>query len=145
MGTTGYQARQHVGRFDAGCQQLGAIGLHGPARWPTPTSDGWQPLQHGARRCLARGQRGLPQPLVQRHLWTRHGPSAAARRRAFARWHQPLAHLIALADWLKASDEDLETLGFADVQIGESAELVRKLRAAGAPDKLGRVALIFGG
>jgi len=62
-----------------------------------------------------------------------------------AHYVQAVYEVIALSDWLKASDEDLETLGFANVQIGESAELVRKLRAAGTPDKISRVALTFGG
>jgi fructokinase len=53
--------------------------------------------------------------------------------------------VIGQADWLKASDEDLETLGFVDVQVDQSAELVRKLRAVVAADRLSRVALTFGG
>ena len=56
-----------------------------------------------------------------------------------------LKDVIALTDWLKASDEDLETMGFANVGIGESARLVHELRAGVAPDALHRVALTFGG
>jgi fructokinase len=53
--------------------------------------------------------------------------------------------VMVLADWLKASDEDLETLGFATVCIGESARLVGELRASATPGALSRVALTFGG
>jgi fructokinase len=56
--------------------------------------------------------------------------------------------VIGLTDWLKASDEDLETMGFANVAIGESPRLVselRQLRAAQAPGAMSRVALTFGG
>ena len=56
-----------------------------------------------------------------------------------------LHEVIALTDWLKASDEDLETLGFSGVAIGESPRLVRELRAGVAPGRLSRVALTFGG
>ena len=56
-----------------------------------------------------------------------------------------LREVIGLTDWLKASDEDLETMGFANVAIGESPRLVRELRAACAPANLSRVALTFGG
>ena len=63
---------------------------------------------------------------------------------------QALREVIALTDWLKASDEDLETMGFANVSIGESHRLVHELRqmaaAAGmATHTLSRVALTFGG
>ncbi|PIT73281.1 carbohydrate kinase family protein [Limnohabitans sp. G3-2] len=53
--------------------------------------------------------------------------------------------VIGLSDWLKASDEDLKTMGLADVSLGESPRLVSELRAAGAPGTLSRVALTFGG
>ena len=59
-----------------------------------------------------------------------------------------LHEVIALTDWLKASDEDLQTLGFAHVTLAESPRLVRELRglcAKGAPGALSRVALTFGG
>jgi len=62
-----------------------------------------------------------------------------------AHYVQALHRVIAETDWLKASDEDLQHLGFAGVQISESAELVRELRAGAKPDKLSRVALTFGG
>jgi fructokinase len=57
---------------------------------------------------------------------------------------QALHQVIALTDWLKASDEDLETLGFQSVTIAESGRLVRELRAGVAAGALGRVALTFG-
>ena len=62
-----------------------------------------------------------------------------------AQYVQALREVIALTDWLKASDEDLETMGFADVRLSESARLVQKLRAGVAPGALSRVALTFGG
>ena len=62
-----------------------------------------------------------------------------------AQYVQALHEVIALTDWLKASDEDLETMGFANVAIGESARLVSELRADVAPGALSRVALTFGG
>lgn len=61
---------------------------------------------------------------------------------------QALGEVIALTDWLKASDEDLETMGFANVAIAESPRLVRELRqsrSGAAPNTLSRVALTFGG
>ncbi len=61
---------------------------------------------------------------------------------------QALREVMALTDWLKASDEDLETMGFGNVAIGESPRLVsqlRELRAMGTPGALSRVALTFGG
>ena len=56
-----------------------------------------------------------------------------------------LKEVIALTDWLKASDEDLQTMGFADVRPAESARLVQALRAGVSQDALSRVALTFGG
>lgn len=56
-----------------------------------------------------------------------------------------LKEVIALTDWLKASDEDLETMGFAQVGMGESPRLVRQLRASVPAGALSRVALTFGG
>jgi fructokinase len=55
-----------------------------------------------------------------------------------------LKEVIALTDWLKASDEDLQTMGFAQVGKGESSRLVRELRAGVSPGALSRVALTFG-
>jgi fructokinase len=48
---------------------------------------------------------------------------------------------VALADWVKASDEDLETLGFADASL-DHADAVRQRFARG---RNRRVALTFGG
>ncbi len=62
-----------------------------------------------------------------------------------AQYVRAVQQVIDQTDWLKASDEDLQHLGFGNVQIIESAELVRKLRAGAKPDKLSRVALTFGG
>ena len=67
---------------------------------------------------------------------------------ALTEYVQALREVIALTDWLKASDEDLETMGFANVAIAESPRLVRELRqsrSGAAPNTLSRVALTFGG
>ena len=48
--------------------------------------------------------------------------------------------VAALADWLKASDEDLETLGFADVKRANATTLAASFAAQGAS----RIALTFG-
>ena len=56
-----------------------------------------------------------------------------------------LKDVIALTDWLKASDEDLQTMGFAGVRLAESARLVQALRAGVPQAALSRVALTFGG
>lgn len=53
--------------------------------------------------------------------------------------------VIALTDWLKASDEDLKTMGFEHVQLEESGRLVQALRAIAPNSALSRVALTFGG
>lgn len=52
--------------------------------------------------------------------------------------------VIALTDWLKASDEDLETMGFKEVRQSESDRLVQALRAGVPTGVLSRVALTFG-
>lgn len=57
---------------------------------------------------------------------------------------QALREVIAVTDWLKASDEDLETMGFTGVALSESARLVSELRDGAGPDRLSRVALTFG-
>jgi fructokinase len=48
--------------------------------------------------------------------------------------------VASLADWLKASDEDLETLGFTDVRRANAPALAATLAAQGAS----RIALTFG-
>jgi fructokinase len=53
--------------------------------------------------------------------------------------------VMVLADWVKASDEDLETLGFEDVNLAESARLVAEMRSSAMPGALSRIALTFGG
>jgi fructokinase len=58
---------------------------------------------------------------------------------------QALHEVIALTDWLKASDEDLEALGFTDVSRESSARLIQALRASAASGALNRMALTFGG
>jgi len=51
---------------------------------------------------------------------------------------------MVMADWLKASDEDLETLGFEGVNLPNSAHMVAQLRSSAMPGALSRVALTFG-
>jgi fructokinase len=48
---------------------------------------------------------------------------------------------VPLADWLKASDEDLELLGFASPKRSQGAEIAKHFTAQG----ISRVALTFGG
>ena len=56
-----------------------------------------------------------------------------------------LHDVIALTDWLKASDEDLQTMGLGDIRLAESGRLVQSLRARLPAGALSRVALTFGG
>jgi fructokinase len=53
---------------------------------------------------------------------------------------QAVREVAAQADWLKASDEDLELLGFDDVSLANAAELASQWTAQGCS----RVALTFG-
>ena len=53
--------------------------------------------------------------------------------------------VMAVTDWLKASDEDLAALGFTDVRLAESARLVQALRADAPDTALSRMALTYGG
>ena len=62
-----------------------------------------------------------------------------------ASYVQALRQVIALTDWLKASDEDLQTMGFEQVELGQSPRLVQALRADVPAGALSRVALTFGG
>jgi fructokinase len=48
---------------------------------------------------------------------------------------------VPLADWLKASDEDLALLGFAAPKLSQGAEIAKHFTALG----ISRVALTFGG
>ena len=48
--------------------------------------------------------------------------------------------VAALADWIKASDEDLELLGFAHADIAHAPEIAQRFAAQGAS----RIALTFG-
>ena len=48
--------------------------------------------------------------------------------------------VAALADWIKASDEDLELLGFAHANIAHAPEIAQRFAAQGAS----RIALTFG-
>lgn len=57
---------------------------------------------------------------------------------------QAVREVMALADWLKASDEDLETLGHQNVTLTHSAALVAQLRQQAGPGRLSHVALTFG-
>jgi fructokinase len=66
-----------------------------------------------------------------------------------AQYVSALHEVIALTDWLKASDEDLQTMGFTHVVLSESERLVHELRAGVTPNPsspmtLSRVALTFG-
>lgn len=62
-----------------------------------------------------------------------------------AAYLQALREVIKLTDWLKASDEDLSTLGYSEVGMANAAGLVRALRQDAAPSTLRRIALTFGG
>ena len=53
---------------------------------------------------------------------------------------QAVREVAALADWLKASDEDLELLGFAEVSLANASSLATHWMAQGCS----RVALTFG-
>ena len=68
-------------------------------------------------------------------------PQVAPDRPAYV---QAVREIMALTDWLKASEEDLQCLGFTNTHIGESARLVSALRANAAPHTLSRVALSYG-
>lgn len=57
---------------------------------------------------------------------------------------QALHQVIALTDWLKASDEDLQTMGFTGVSLAHSQHLVGTLRSGVSAGILSRIALTFG-
>jgi fructokinase len=54
---------------------------------------------------------------------------------------QAVEQIILRADWLKASDEDLEALGYGHATLAQAPELAQKLHAKGVK----RLALTFGG
>lgn len=58
---------------------------------------------------------------------------------------QAVLAVLPHTDWLKASDEDLETLGFEGVRRSNATALVRELRQRAGAGRLSRVALTFGG
>lgn len=55
-----------------------------------------------------------------------------------------LHDVMALTDWLKASDEDLLTLGHAEVRIEQAQRMVATLRQSFGPGVLSHVALTYG-
>jgi fructokinase len=55
-----------------------------------------------------------------------------------------LHQVIGMTDWLKASDEDLETMGYQEVCIERSQKLVDQLRANAEGHVLSRIALTYG-
>lgn len=57
---------------------------------------------------------------------------------------QALHEVMALTDWLKASDEDLQTLGHAEVRIEQADRMVSALRQSFGPGVLSHVALTYG-
>ena len=65
-------------------------------------------------------------------------PKLAADLKAYV---AAVKQVAALADWLKASDEDLELLGFASPSRAKATEIARHFTAQGAS----RIALTFGG
>jgi fructokinase len=68
-------------------------------------------------------------------------PRLAADLHAYV---QAVLEVLPHTDWLKASDEDLETLGFENVTISNAPQLVAALRRRAGSDRLSRVALTFG-
>ena len=92
------------------------------------------PPEHGKVLAILRSAKALGWTLsVDVNLRPRLAPDLAAYVRA--------AHEIAaLADWLKASDEDLEVLGFDRVQRKDAAHLAGHFTAQGTT----RLALTFG-
>lgn len=62
-----------------------------------------------------------------------------------AAYVQAVLAVLPHTDWLKASDEDLHTLGLADVRRANSAALANTLRQRAGAGRLSRVALTFGG
>lgn len=57
---------------------------------------------------------------------------------------QALQDVMGMTDWLKASDEDLQTMGYAQVSIDRSGDLVLQLRSKAPGGALSRIALTYG-
>ena len=92
------------------------------------------PPEHDKVLAVLRGARALGWTLsVDVNLRPRLAADLAAYVRA-------VHEVAALADWLKASDEDLAVLGFDRVQRNNAAHMARHFNAQGAS----RVALTFG-
>ena len=92
------------------------------------------PPEHHKVLAILRGAKALGWTLsVDVNLRPRVAPDLAAYVRA-------VHEVAALADWLKASDEDLAVLGFDRVQRNNSAHMASHFTAQGAT----RVALTFG-
>ena len=68
-------------------------------------------------------------------------PQVAADVEAYA---SAIRALLAFADWIKASDEDLQTLGFGAARLDAAPALAQALRSACA-GAASRIALTFGG
>ena len=92
------------------------------------------PPEHDKVLAVLRGARALGWTLsVDVNLRPRLAADLAAYVRA-------VHEVAALADWLKASDEDLAVLGFGQVKRSDAARIVNQFTARGAS----RVALTFG-
>jgi len=92
------------------------------------------PPEHDKVLEILRGAKALGWTLsVDVNLRPRLAPDLAAYVRA-------VHEVAALADWLKASDEDLTVLGFGPVQRSKAARIASQFTAHGAS----RVALTFG-
>ena len=68
-------------------------------------------------------------------------PRLAADLQAYV---QAVLAVLPHTDWLKASDEDLEILGFDNVNLSNAPQLVAALRERAGTGRLSRVALTFG-
>ncbi len=64
-------------------------------------------------------------------------PRLAADLAAYA---ASVRRIMALADWVKASDDDLQILGFAETTMSGAADIARRIKADGTR----RIALTFG-
>ncbi|MEI6761427.1 MAG: PfkB family carbohydrate kinase [Betaproteobacteria bacterium] len=92
------------------------------------------PPEHHKVLAVLRGAKALGWTLsVDVNLRPQLAPDLAAYVRA-------VLEVAALADWLKASDEDLAVLGFGPVQRSKAARIASQFTAHGAS----RVALTFG-